>query len=49
MEYDLNGNITHLFRNAPSFYSSNYETIDDLSYDYDGNKLITVSDGTGNP
>ncbi|WP_228428608.1 DUF6443 domain-containing protein [Chryseobacterium daecheongense] len=48
-EYDLNGNITHLTRNAPSFYSNNYETIDDLSYDYEGNRLTAVNDGSGNP
>lgn len=49
IEYDLNGNIIHLSRNAPSFYSSNYEIIDNLDYNYDGNKLITVKDDSGNP
>lgn len=49
LEYDPNGNITHLSRNAPSFYSSNAETIDDLSYDYEGNRLTSVTDYSGNP
>ncbi|RKS97292.1 DUF6443 domain-containing protein [Chryseobacterium defluvii] len=49
IEYDLNGNITHLSRNAPSFYSNNYEIVDDLAYEYDGNKLHVVNDASGNP
>jgi len=49
LEYDLNGNIIHLSRNAPSFYSNNYETIDQLHYSYNGNKLLTVNDESGNP
>lgn len=49
LEYDLNGNITHLSRNAPSFYSNNAETIDDLTYYYEGNRLMSVTDDGGNP
>ncbi|GAB0157982.1 hypothetical protein CHRYSEOSP005_32860 [Chryseobacterium sp. Alg-005] len=42
LAYDLNGNITHLSRNAPSFYSSNFKHIDNLYYNYEGNKLISM-------
>ncbi|WP_299176280.1 DUF6443 domain-containing protein [uncultured Chryseobacterium sp.] len=48
-EYDLNGNITVLKRNAPSFNGYSAEQIDDLSYTYHGNNLISVSDSSGNP
>src|SRR5690606_39197699 len=48
MSYDRNGNITQLSRNAPSFYSNYAEQIDELSYEYNGNRLITVSDYSGN-
>src|SRR5690606_34618063 len=49
ISYDLNGNILHILRNAPSFYGNYAEQIDELSYDYNGNRLIAVSDGSGNP
>ncbi len=49
MSYDQNGNITQLSRNAPSFYGNYAEQIDALSYAYNGNRLITVNDGSGNP
>lgn len=49
LEYDKNGNIIQLSRNAPSFYGNSAETIDQLHYDYDGNKLISIDDETGNP
>ncbi|RMZ59630.1 RHS repeat-associated core domain-containing protein [Chryseobacterium nematophagum] len=56
-EYDLNGNITHLYRNAknPNGWAMQ---IDNLTYTYSGNRLTKVSDatqnsygysGTGNP
>ena len=48
-EYDINGNITQLKRNAPSFYGSYPEQIDDLEYSYEGNKLTSINDGSGNP
>ncbi|RST26139.1 RHS repeat domain-containing protein [Chryseobacterium lacus] len=48
MSYDLNGNVTQLSRNAPSFYGNYAEQIDELSYEYNGNHLITVSDYSGN-
>ncbi|MBW7676820.1 DUF6443 domain-containing protein [Chryseobacterium chendengshani] len=47
LSYDLNGNISNLSRNAPSYYGT-AEQIDDLSYNYHGNRLVSVSDGTGN-
>ncbi|WP_144284001.1 DUF6443 domain-containing protein [Chryseobacterium echinoideorum] len=47
--YDVNGNITSLARNAPSHYGNSLEMIDELSYEYNGNRLITINDGTTNP
>uniref|UniRef100_UPI0028A6AB53 RHS repeat domain-containing protein n=1 Tax=Chryseobacterium taichungense TaxID=295069 RepID=UPI0028A6AB53 len=49
VDYDINGNITRLRRNAKSFYSGNAELIDDLVYEYSGNRLISVNDKTDNP
>lgn len=49
LTYDFNGNIKTLKRNAPSFYGNNYETIDELNYEYDGNKLLSVKDDSNNP
>ncbi|WP_283423024.1 DUF6443 domain-containing protein [Chryseobacterium profundimaris] len=49
LQYDPNGNIARLTRNAPSFYGNNAETIDDLYYEYNGNKLNSVEDKSGNP
>lgn len=49
IQYDLNGNITHLLRTAPSFYGNSAELVDNLDYYYEGNKLIRIDDETGNP
>lgn len=49
IRYDLNGNITHLWRTAPSFYGNYTELIDHLDYYYEGNKLTRIDDVTGNP
>ena len=49
ISYDWNGNIEGMVRHAPSQYNNYYETIDDLEYNYDGNQLISVNDGSGNP
>ncbi|WP_298341124.1 DUF6443 domain-containing protein [uncultured Algibacter sp.] len=51
--YDRNGNIERMVRRMPSdlndplktWYSST--TMDDLTYSYDGNKLLNVKDGIG--
>lgn len=48
ISYDLNGNIVQLKRNAPSFYGT-AELIDDLYYNYDGNRLNSVNDDNSNP
>ena len=48
LEYDSNGNILHLTRNAPSIYGNNAEAIDKLNYEYDGNRLISVNDESSN-
>ncbi|WP_228442166.1 RHS repeat domain-containing protein [Chryseobacterium nematophagum] len=45
MEYDLNGNITHLYRNAKNPNGQAMQ-IDNLSYTYSGNRLIKVTDAT---
>lgn len=47
VSYDLNGNITSLQRNAKSA-SGMQEQIDNLVYTYDGNRLLTVVDSSGN-
>ncbi|GEN78207.1 hypothetical protein CHA01nite_39470 [Chryseobacterium hagamense] len=54
LEYDLNGNITKLFRTSVLEYGSTTPTkIDDLEYIYDAqnksNKLITLNDNSFNP
>ncbi|WP_310001789.1 RHS repeat-associated core domain-containing protein, partial [Chryseobacterium sp. 2987] len=50
LEYDLNGNITKLKR-SEALQSGNTAAslIDDLKYDYTGNKLIRVTDLQQNP
>jgi len=47
LAYDLNGNITSLQRNGKSS-SGTAQLIDDLTYNYTGNKLSTVTDASGN-
>uniref|UniRef100_A0AAU6WM84 RHS repeat-associated core domain-containing protein n=1 Tax=Chryseobacterium endophyticum TaxID=1854762 RepID=A0AAU6WM84_9FLAO len=54
LEYDLNGNITKLFRTSVLEYGSTTPTkIDDLEYIFDAqnksNKLITLNDNSFNP
>lgn len=54
LEYDLNGNITKLFRTSILEYGNTTPTkIDDLVYTYSaqnkGNKLIAVNDNSFNP
>ncbi|MDM1557522.1 RHS repeat-associated core domain-containing protein, partial [Chryseobacterium indologenes] len=47
INYDLNGNITRLWRTGKS--SSNTALlVDNLTYDYQGNRLLKVTDGTQN-
>ncbi|WP_317125834.1 RHS repeat-associated core domain-containing protein, partial [Chryseobacterium elymi] len=47
LAYDLNGNITSLQRNGKSS-SGTAQLIDNLTYNYTGNKLNTVTDTSGN-
>ncbi|MGG5211115.1 DUF6443 domain-containing protein, partial [Chryseobacterium sp. MIQD13] len=47
LAYDVNGNITSLQRNGKSA-SGTAQLIDDLTYNYTGNKLNTVTDTSGN-
>ncbi|HCM33671.1 DUF6443 domain-containing protein [Chryseobacterium sp.] len=50
LEYDLNGNITRLQRSAGLLTGANTAlAIDNLKYDYIGNKLIRVTDEQKNP
>ncbi|WP_284464740.1 DUF6443 domain-containing protein [Chryseobacterium sp.] len=50
LEYDLNGNITRLQRSAGLLAGANTAlAIDNLKYDYTGNKLIRVTDEQKNP
>ena len=46
MTYDLNGNILSLKRNGEKETEQFVIMIDDLDYDYDGNRLINVKDAT---
>lgn len=48
LEYDLNGNITHLYRNAKNATTGTAIQIDNLSYSYSGNRLNSVTDTSGN-
>jgi len=47
LQYDKNGNITHLERNGKIY--SDITPIDILSYTYEYNKLKTVKDDSGSP
>ncbi|MBW8362046.1 MAG: RHS repeat-associated core domain-containing protein, partial [Kaistella sp.] len=47
--YDLNGNIKHLSRNAPTLDGNYVDQIDNLYYEYDGNKLKVINDDATNP
>lgn len=49
LTYDANGNITSLQRNGEQDSATLVEEIDDLSYDYDGNRLTEVLDESSNP
>jgi len=46
--YDLNGNITRMWRNTKNS-SGTAEQIDNLVYSYEGNRLTSVSDISQNP
>ena len=46
INYDKNGNITDVKRNG-QLGNSVYGQIDDLTYTYDGNRLLSVSDAVG--
>ncbi|AZA53161.1 DUF6443 domain-containing protein [Chryseobacterium sp. G0201] len=49
VEYDHNGNITTLARGKKRLESASItEMIDNLTYNYQGNKLVTITDATGN-
>jgi hypothetical protein len=47
LTYDLNGNVTTLKRNREAA-NIGAQLIDDLSYSYTGNRLDTVTEGSGN-
>ncbi|MET3034460.1 RHS repeat-associated core domain-containing protein, partial [Chryseobacterium sp. NRRL B-14859] len=47
-EYDLNGNITRLYRNAKNTTNGLAMQIDNLSYTYTGNRLLKVTDASQN-
>ncbi|WP_159479086.1 DUF6443 domain-containing protein [Chryseobacterium sp. 18068] len=46
MDYDLNGNITHLQRSADAQQGAPAFRIDDLAYAYSGNRLTSVTDSS---
>ncbi|ANF49259.1 hypothetical protein A0O34_01210 [Chryseobacterium glaciei] len=47
LEYDLNGNISKLYRNSKGA-NGFAEQIDRLTYAYSGNRLSSVTDGSTN-
>lgn len=49
IEYDLNGNITRLKRSEGILQNGTAIQVDNLKYDYMGNKLIKISDEQQNP
>ena len=50
LSYDLNGNISNLYRTSVMEYGSNTATvIDNLNYDYTGNQVISINDISQNP
>ncbi|MEM6699871.1 MAG: hypothetical protein AAF599_15820, partial [Bacteroidota bacterium] len=45
VSYDLNGNITNLIRTGHiNQIATDFDTMDNLSYQYDGNQLLNVTD-----
>ncbi|MFP7654845.1 DUF6443 domain-containing protein [Chryseobacterium proteolyticum] len=48
LEYDLNGNITRLYRNTKNTTNGLAMQIDNLTYSYTGNRLSKVSDASKN-
>ncbi|MDQ0783432.1 DUF6443 domain-containing protein [Chryseobacterium sp. W4I1] len=48
IEYDLNGNITRLYRNAKNTTNGMAMQIDNLTYNYAGNRLLNVTDASQN-
>ncbi|REC63647.1 RHS repeat-associated core domain-containing protein [Chryseobacterium pennae] len=46
--YDLNGNISQLYRNAKNSTTGVAMQIDDLTYSYAGNRLLNVKDNAQN-
>ncbi|SHK27058.1 DUF6443 domain-containing protein [Chryseobacterium polytrichastri] len=48
IEYDLNGNITRLYRNAKNITNGMAMQIDNLTYSYAGNRLLNVTDASQN-
>ncbi|MCE3076305.1 DUF6443 domain-containing protein [Chryseobacterium gwangjuense] len=45
LDYDLNGNISNLYRTSVNAYGSNTATvIDNLVYDYNGNQATNIND-----
>jgi hypothetical protein len=48
ISYDLNGNITHLYRNSKHAKTYTPILIDNLTYNYTGNRVTSITDATGN-
>ncbi|KQT28480.1 hypothetical protein ASG22_19965 [Chryseobacterium sp. Leaf405] len=46
MDYDLNGNISHLQRSADALQGAPAFRIDDLTYGYSGNRMTSVTDSS---
>ncbi|WP_295201672.1 RHS repeat-associated core domain-containing protein [uncultured Chryseobacterium sp.] len=48
MEYDLNGNIIHLKRSGDANQGTTANLIDELNYEYQGNKVTSIVDERNN-
>jgi RHS repeat-associated protein len=49
LAYDLNGNITNLYRTSVIGGNTTATVIDNLQYTYQGNRLTQLDDASGNP
>ncbi|AZA77617.1 RHS repeat-associated core domain-containing protein [Chryseobacterium sp. G0186] len=49
MDYDINGNITNMYRTSVLENNTTATLIDKLTYNYTGNKLTSINDIANNP
>ncbi|WP_164463862.1 DUF6443 domain-containing protein [Chryseobacterium sp. G0186] len=49
MDYDINGNITNMYRTSVMENNTTATLIDKLTYNYNGNRLTSINDIANNP